>query len=420
VAFQLLSSSTRLGDRLGDVVTLADEEITALPPIRTVLRYGKKSTAQKLPVKLAVRLTEIGTLELWCESQQTPHRWQLQFDVRQETELEPSSAGVAGETLESGIIQQAQEKIRMTFDGAGTVVRSSPERLVKDLVSIAELGKEKWPTSLIRKMADTLLDLKQGRSLTPQHEARWFNLLGYCLRPGFGDPLDQWRIREAWKIFPQGLEFPRQLQGRSEWWIFWRRVAGGLAAGHQWHIYQQLSPLLYPGEKARKKAGRQMTKTMSPQEELEIWMTMANFERLPADTKVELGNLVLRRISRGKPKHQELWALSRLGARVPFYGPLNQVVPSREASAWVNTILSMNLEPADALAHALVQLARRTGDRERDLPQSERDRVSQWLEQLPNGKRFIEVLTHPETTLMGQEQDWIFGESLPAGLIILQ
>lgn len=418
VSFDLFSSSTRLGDRLGDVVTLTDEEITALPPIRTVLRYGKKGAAQTLPVKLAVRLTEIGTLELWCQSQQTPHRWQLQFDVRQETELEPSSAAMAGETLDSEIIDRARDLVRAAFETARTPPASSPERLVKDLASVLDLKKEKWPTSLIRKLSDTLLESDRGRSITPQHEARWFNLLGYCLRPGFGDPLDQWRMREVWKIFPQGLEFPRQVQSRSEWWIFWRRVAGGLSAGHQWHIYQQVLPVLRPAEKGKKKATRQITKTMSAQEELEIWMAMANLERLPADTKKELGNLLLQKISKGKPKLQELWALSRIGARVPFYGPLDQVVPSREASAWVNALLDMKIEPGEAFANALVQLARMTGDRERDLPREDRERLARRIEELPHGARLIEVLTHPETTLMGREQEWIFGESLPSGLII--
>ncbi|MFP5213004.1 MAG: Hsp70 family protein, partial [Acidobacteriota bacterium] len=124
VAFQLFSSSTRLGDRFGDVVTLSEEEITILPPIRTVLRYGKRGEAQALPVKLGVRLTEVGTLELWCRSQQSPHRWQLQFDVRQDATIQGSDAG-AGETLDADVIEAAQAKIVSTFTRGGD---TSPEK----------------------------------------------------------------------------------------------------------------------------------------------------------------------------------------------------------------------------------------------------------------------------------------------------
>jgi hypothetical protein len=422
VAFQLYSSSTRLGDRLGEIVTLPGEEITILPPIRTVLRYGRKGAATALPIRLGIRLTEVGTLELWCRSQQSPHRWQLQFDVRQGLESSdtlPPPPVSSGEILDQTLIEQVQERIRVVFHPGTSSVNASPERLTKEIISSLDLAKEKWPSSLIRKLADTLIECRQGRSITPQHESRWLNLLGFCLRPGFGDPVDEWRIREVWKIFPQGLAFPRQSQCRLEWWVFWRRIAGGLSSGQQLHIYQQVSSSLPVSEK-KKKGAKKTGKKLTSQEETEVWMMLANFERLPVDLKVELGRSLLERMERGKPKAQELWALSRLGARMLFYGSLDRVIPGKETSFWVNSLLNMNLEASEGLAHALVQLALRTGDRERDLPQPDRDRLSAWLEGKSRAARFQEILNNPETKLRGQEQDWIFGEALPSGLMLSQ
>ncbi len=414
VSFQLFSSSTRLGDRLGDLVTLPEEQITVLPPIRTVLRYGKKAAAQPLPVELAVHLTEVGTLELWCASRQSPHRWQLQFDVRQGAEPLPSDGLSAGETLDAELIEGGQEKIREVF-GA----RSSPraaEQLTKELVSLLDLPKEKWPSSLIRKLADALLESRSGRSLTGQHEARWLNLLGFCLRPGFGDPVDEWRIKEVWKLFPQGLAFPRQAQNRSEWWVFWRRVAGGLSAGQQWHLFQQLSGLLQTGDKKKKPA--KAAKILSAQEEIEIWMAVANMERLPVQTKEDLGEVFLRRIQRSPSKPQDLWALSRLGARIPFYGPLNLVIPGNKVEKWLESLTSMGPEPSETLAHAVVQIARFTGDRERDIEEPGRERILAWLDRAPRPEKYRQMLLHPESSLLDQEREWVFGESLPVGLMI--
>ncbi|MBV7334018.1 hypothetical protein KFU94_38445 [Chloroflexi bacterium TSY] len=51
VSFQLFTSSTRLGDRLGDIVRLVPDEVSELPPIQTVLRYGRKGLATQLPFK---------------------------------------------------------------------------------------------------------------------------------------------------------------------------------------------------------------------------------------------------------------------------------------------------------------------------------------------------------------------------------
>lgn len=417
-AFQITSSSTRLGDRLGDVVTLSESEVTPLPFVRTVLRFGKKAAAQTLPVKLATRLTEIGTLELWCRSQKSPHTWQLQFDVRQQGDAPSSSAENAGETIDSSTIDLARESIRTAFETAEISGARPTERLPRELVSILELNKEKWPTPLVRKLSDTLLECRRGRSFSPQHEARWFNLLGFCLRPGFGDPLDEWRIREVWKLYPAGLEFPRQAQARAEWWIFWRRIAGGLTAGHQWHIYQQVFPSLQADPKRKKKTAKNLQKPASSQEEHEMWMMLANFERLPADNKVELGRLLLNVIRRYGPRPQTLWTLSRLGARIPFYGPLDQVIPSAEASQWMHELLSLGMEVTDALAQVMVQLSRHTGDRERDLPQTDRDRIAEWLEGLPRADRYREILSHPEASLLAREREWIFGESLPAGIVL--
>ena len=413
VAFQVFTSSTRLGDGLGEVVHLEPDEITVLPPIRTVLRYGKKGEARRLPVHLAVRLTEIGTLELWCESEKTHHRWQLQFDVRQTAE-----AQAVGETIEQALIEAAQDEIRKTFEGGGQRHAHPPERLRKKLEALLERPKNDWPTSLIRHLADTLLDAAKGRALTDQHEARWLNLLGFCLRPGFGDPVDEWRMKQIWKLQHDGLVFPRQDQCRDEWWVFWRRVAGGLTAGQQQQIYQQVQPYFLSGKMQRKKPTRMFPKRLGAREELEIWMALANFERLPAKTKTEIGRLLLKKFKTKKPRAQELWAVSRLGARHAIYGPLDRLIPGPETAAWLDALLALKLDPSDRTAHALVHLARLTGDRARDLPEATRDKVARWLADAPNAARYRELLTNPESALRRDEQAWMFGESLPAGLML--
>jgi hypothetical protein len=411
VEFRMFSSSTRLGDRMGDeVVELPGDEVTVLPPIHTVLRYGKKNKSSVLPVQIAVRLTEIGILELQCRSTETPHGWRLQFDIRQEKD---PSALSSGETLEMEVIEQVQEEIRRVFRKSQAAESFSPEKLMKVLVSVIELPKEKWPVSLIRNMADTLLEEKSGREITFQHEVRWFNLLGFCLRPGFGDPVDEWRIKEVWKLQAPGPIFVKKVASRSQWWIFWRRVAGGLNAKLQTHFYRQVASLLNP---ARKKGTKTLPKP-SGQEEVELFMALANFERLPIEYKVALGQLLLDKIIKGKARPQEIWALSRLGARIPFYGPLDRVVPREEVSQWIDQLLS--LEEGDGnetFMHGVIQLARYTGDRERDLAESVRERISERLNQLPSADRFNELLKNPGTALEDGEQDWVFGESLPAGL----
>ena len=138
--------------------------------------------------------------------------------------------------------------------GGGSAARRSvladgdvePEQLPAKLEQALGLGRNSWPISAIRKLADRMLELADGRKRSPAHEARWLNLCGFCLRPGFGFPGDDFRIEQARRIYASGLQFANQVQNEIEWWIYWGRVAGGLNKNQQTDVFQRLSPALLP------------------------------------------------------------------------------------------------------------------------------------------------------------------------------
>ncbi|MEO2237166.1 MAG: molecular chaperone DnaK, partial [Candidatus Poseidoniia archaeon] len=82
VAFPLFVSTTRLGDPAGALVEFEIDSVTSLPPLGTVLRFGRSLDERIVPVRLRSVLTETGTLEVFCESVHTEHRWKLSFDLR--------------------------------------------------------------------------------------------------------------------------------------------------------------------------------------------------------------------------------------------------------------------------------------------------------------------------------------------------
>ncbi len=81
--FQFFQSTTRQSDAVGTVIesfSLLDE-LQELPPLVTVLEAeGREGTL--VPVHLETRVTEVGTLQLWCVERDGPGRWKLEFDVR--------------------------------------------------------------------------------------------------------------------------------------------------------------------------------------------------------------------------------------------------------------------------------------------------------------------------------------------------
>ena len=65
-----------------------------------MIRFGKKAEERLIPVKLGARLTEIGTLETWCESKISENRWRLAVRTAQAggaTRVERKAAAVVSE-----------------------------------------------------------------------------------------------------------------------------------------------------------------------------------------------------------------------------------------------------------------------------------------------------------------------------------
>ena len=403
VSFDLYSSSFRSGDRSGHLVPV-DDSLTRLPPIQTVIQYGKTGEHTNIPVAVEASYTEIGTLALWCHSRISDHRWKLQFQIR-----ETGAALDIGdpETFEADQVEAVHACIRTAF----TQPARGPflESLGKDISRIIDRPREKWPLSLIRSMADVLLSLIQTRLTAPDFESRWLNLLGYCLRPGFGDGFDEHRIKAIWKIYKQGPVFGHHGQVRSDWWILWRRISGGLSAGHQRQFFQDLTPLLFSA-----KTGKQR---ILPQEHLEILMAAASMERLAVKDKIRLGNLVLADLQSKKAKPQQFWAFSRIGARELLYGPVDRVIPPAVISPWIEALISGNCPHPGPAGQALLQMARKTGDRIRDVDSAMAEHIQSRLSQQGFSAHQVRVLSEA-VPLRKQETSAIFGEDLPSGLIL--
>ncbi len=402
VAFDLYSSSYRSGDKTGDMVAI-DETLTPLPPLQTVIQFGRKGLKTAIGVTVEAEYTESGVLELWCASVSTSHKWQLRFQLR---DISKHSGISDREVFDSAMLAEILSIVTDAFEkDASSATLAS---LVKSITSSAHRSRNDWPLGLIRKITDVLLENADRRKFSPEHEVRWLNLVGFCLRPGFGDGFDEQRIKQLWKIYKTGVIFKKNQQALTEWWIMWRRVAGGLSAGQQRQFSQDLRALLLPkkGTKVR----------IPPQERVEMYMALANMERLSPKEKTEWGRALLAEITPKKTKPQYLWSLSRIGARELLYGPVDRVVPPNEIATWIGWMLENEWKNVGAAGDAMVQMARKTGDRARDIDSVLAGRLTDWLERNEMGDKT--VIVNEVHDFEEQEEDAIFGESLPAGLTL--
>jgi molecular chaperone DnaK (HSP70) len=425
VAFPLASSSVRPQDRPGDLAPTDPDSIRELPPLVGLMRVGRKAKAERVPVGLTARVTEVGTVELWCRSRTDDRRWRLQIQLRGPSGTTAPAARVTGGETDQVVIEQSEidagcAAIRSAFATANPNDPAGVARLVKGLEESLDAPRDRWPPSALRALWEPLRETAESRFQSPQHESRWLNLAGYCLRPGIGFPLDENRIKALWPTFHAGVKHQKDVQCWVEWWVLWRRVAAGLNRAHHDEIHRRLVPFLLPP-----RGGTGAKKPPRPKpvghELAEMWRCAASLERLPAALKESLGAALTAGLDRPGRPAPALWCLGRLGARVPLYGPANTVVPPAAASEWTQQVLRLEdlgeRERADAI-FALAQLARVSGDRARDLDDELRARVIARLEALGADVAAIRPVREYHE-LEAAQQGQVLGDALPVGLRLL-
>ena len=431
VAFPLASSSVRPGDQPGDLVAADPDSILDLPPLVGVMQVGRKAKAERVPVRLAARVTEVGTVELWCQSRTDDRRWRLQIQLRTAGHPPTTGGGPArpitssaadSVVLEQSLVDAATGAIRSAFAQANGNAEDGPAKLIKKLETVLEAPREAWPPSALRAMWEPLREATEARGKSPRHESRWFNLAGFCLRPGTGFPLDETRIKPLWSSFSVGVKHTKDVQCWVDWWVLWRRVAAGLNRAHHEEIHKRVAPLILPGKPgSTKKLARPKVEA---HELAEIWRCAASLERLPAPSKETLGDTLIKEIDRatlGAIPVYALWCLGRIGARVPLFGPANTVVPLDKATRWVHILVERayadGRETADAI-FALAQITRLAGDRTRDLDDTTRALVVTRLTDLGADESVLQpVREYHELEAAGQGQ--ALGDALPTGLRLL-
>jgi hypothetical protein len=408
VSFPLYSSLVR-SDAAGDALALdpGSEDLHRHAPLVAVLRFGKRSRQAEIPVHLSVRFTELGTLELWLQSAETAHRWRLQFQLRGHVPQDEADAGDAGAHDEVLVPEEAAARAEGLLDDVFAGVDPAPlETVVAQIEALAGYGKGAWPVGLLRRLGDRLLRMPDARRRGHRFEARWLNLAGFCLRPGFGASADEWRIGEIRKVYAAGLAFPKDVQCQVEWLILLQRVAGGFNAGQQRELaLRVMGPLGIGGRRPPR---------LNPQIERESWRLLATLERLDRDTRARLGEELVARVRKDPRNGSLLWALGRLGARRPFYGPLDRTIPPAVAERWLDAMLAWPVLVPDALG-AIAQIATRVADAALDIDEPHRAAVIDLLGTSGAPPDLIDAVQHARDR---DRRDAVryFGETLPEGL----
>ncbi len=427
VEFPLYVSSTRLTDSAGEFFQLSAEQVTSLAPIRTVLKIGKKRTAETVRVQLTVKLSEIGTLELGCRTLDKTKHWRLEFDVRSATQTNVPLNETTGEQLgivDESVWNQCHQILFPVFGSSSTAtISNKPSELMNLLENAMKIPRDEWIPSILRRIWSQLIEWELGRKKTAQHEARWLNLLGFSLRPGYGVAVDDWRVEETWK-FVQGKLIHGNDQCRIESFILWRRIAGGLSAGRQQTLADPiLKTLRQFHSRLTLKPGQKISGNaefgQSAHEASEMLRMLGAFEHLSIGQKISIGEMLFDIQPKKKCESMRsaiFWTLGRLGSRKPVYGSLANVIPQDVIERWLKRLMSV--ENSDfALKNAVIFCSRCTDDRWRDISPMMRKKVVRWCREHAVESAQIEHVLSVQR-MDESMQTAMLGDVLPRGLRI--
>jgi molecular chaperone DnaK (HSP70) len=412
VRFDLFASDTGR-HAPGEVVTV-DGSLDALPSMVANFETESQRAGSRVPVALEGELTAVGTLDVACvESPEgaapgrAPARFRLAFDLRaaeRASTRPPPSARPSDPKLEA-----CRERIAAVFGrGRADADPRDARHLVRDLERI--LGERAtWTTEVARAIFDAIAPEAKARRRSAEHERAFWMLAGYCLRPGYGHPLDPKRVSKLVPLFPELVVFADEARSWQQFFIAWRRVAGGLGEPMQEQIRDAVDPFLSTDEVKPKK--RKGMRPQAPDEMLEL---ASSLERLPPARRADLGRWILERT--WTSRDPRLWtALGRVGARVPTYGSAHHVVPPSTVERWLDHLLREKWNEVASASRAATEMARVTGDRARDVSEGVRREIVKRLEAVSAPPEWVRSVLEPVPVRAADRAEF-FGESLPAGL----
>ncbi len=413
VRFQPYYSTLRDEDEAGALVDLDEETFHPLPALQTGIALQKGMTKPadgRLPVMLETTLNELGTLRIACvhrDSDRNEFRWDLDFNLRRPAEREETGGepGQPAEGPDEERVRKAEVELSRVYGKKNrTDPEAKPRKLVRQLETVVGQKREEWDLALLRSLWPPLQKGMTRKNRSPDHESTWLNLAGYLLRPGYGNELDSFRIEELWRLRELGMAFPKEKRVVNQWWILWRRVAGGLDRPRQEEIVRAVLPAF---------RNKNVNTT-------EVFRLAGSLERVPQETKEELVDRILQIIlEKRAPPADPIWALGRLLSRVPLYAGPDGVLPPAAVKRAFEQLKDLDWAEGSlsGLNEAFARAGRRVEVRENDIPETFREALIAKMANSGATERQLRVVRE-YVPVEHADQANLFGESLPAGLIL--
>ncbi len=384
---------------VGEILDAGDtleKELLGLPPVFANL----PATHNFFPVQISSEIASTGELKLYLDNARDSEQFELNFETRLHSKekkilkIPPMAEKLIQLHYGGGQVAKEAEAELKTF------AKKGPRGLLKQLEKIMGTARMEWGVDLSRFLAKLLIGRQKSRRKSELHEQAWFNAVGFFLRPGMGHPLDKELIGQL--IPASFIHFPKVVQNRLEYWIFLRRISGGLSEALQNILFESYAGYLRGAKPAVKLPGP----NPGAQEMREMLKCFVCFEYLKPVHKENLFRLLMDSFSKGSLPREDWWLFSRLLSRVMQYAGFGHCLPTAQAHQFFKLLLKSPRKERE-ITNILGTLFHHDENRRVAFDEKLKDD----LISLYNLKSL-----HLDQS---EEERYSFGESLPLGLKII-
>lgn len=264
---------------------------------------------QQEAVKVRAQLTEIGVLAVELKSINSTQSWSLNFSTALTADKDQTKLDQPQDLMHKNL-GLAEEILTQCFSKLGQKQDTNAIKTLKTDMDKLLGARDSWNVTTSRRLVDKLLSLKSGRHKSANHERQWYQLTGFCMRPGYGAGNDDERIKQLYTLSQQAPKHDDSMVW-GQYWTLWRRIAAGLNESEQLSLHKKFADYYSPsGQRSREKIKQLTTRSGD-----DLIRLIGSLERLPLDTKITSIDWLKKRLSKSSEPDTAWWTVGRLASQ---------------------------------------------------------------------------------------------------------
>jgi len=329
VQFPLYRGDDSLINAPGDLLD-NDDDVMFISDLEAHLSSDNE---QQVAVKIRAQLTEIGVLAVELNAVNSQDTWSLDFTTFNKSEDSAKNTSSNNDLMHKNL-GLAEELLTQCFSKLG---QKQDVKAIKSLKTEIDklLGpRDDWNLVTSRRLVDKLWSLRSGRQKSPSHERQWYQLTGFCMRPGYGAENDHERVKQLYTLTQQAPKHDDSMVW-GQYWTLWRRISAGLDEKEQGLLHKKFAEYYSPsGQRSRDKV-KQLTSRSGD----DLIRMVGSLERLPLEIKINSIDWLKKRLTKSSEPDTAWWTIGRLASQQLILSDVIEPMPLDKVKPLLETCL---------------------------------------------------------------------------------